>query len=153
MDLAKVMEDFLELAKKNGLSMKDGITILGRGLITIQGLSLIHIYYIGTIGIPQKGYVNRLIEKSDLVIAVGYDIVEYAPTKWNGDANLRIIHIDTSAAHINKLYEPVVEVVGDISESLFNIIRRTCRKDEPEYALKIRKRLIEENKNFEDRCV
>lgn len=38
MDLAKVMEDFLELAKKNGLSMKDGITILGRGLITIQGV-------------------------------------------------------------------------------------------------------------------
>lgn len=33
---------------------------------------------------------------------------------------------------------------------MFNIIRRTCRKDEPEYALKIRKRLIEENKDFED---
>lgn len=121
------------------------VTMMSKGIIPCDNK-----YYIGTIGIPQKGYVNRLIEKSDLVIAVGYDIVEYAPTKWNGDANLRIIHIDTSAAHINKLYEPVVEVVGDISESLFNIIRRTCRKDEPEYALKIRKRIIEENKNFED---
>lgn len=41
-----------------------------------------------TIGIPQKDYQNKIMEEADLVIAVGYDIVEYAPAKWNPEGKL-----------------------------------------------------------------
>ncbi|MBD7910737.1 MULTISPECIES: acetolactate synthase large subunit [Clostridium] len=121
------------------------MTMMSKGIIPCDNF-----YSIATIGIPQKDYANKLIENSDLVIAVGYDIVEYGPSKWNPDGHVEIIHIDTRPAHINKLYQPKVEVIGDISESLLNIKRRTTRKDEPEYALEIRKKIQDEYESYAD---
>ena len=59
-------------------------------------------YCMWTIGIPQRDYANILMDNADLIIAIGYDLVEYAPGKWNQDPDRKIIHIDTSAANINK---------------------------------------------------
>ena len=55
---------------------------------------------------------EEVLEQADLVIAVGYDIVELAPVKWNWDGNRRILHIDSRPAHVNKLYQPDTEVAG-----------------------------------------
>lgn len=49
-------------------------------------------YSMWTIGIPQKDYQNKIMEEADLVIAVGYDIVEYAPAKWNPEGKIDIVH-------------------------------------------------------------
>ena len=49
-------------------------------------------YSLWTIGIPQKDYQNKVLDMADLVIAVGYDIVEFAPGKWNGEGKHKIIH-------------------------------------------------------------
>ena len=46
---------------------------------------------VGTIGIPETDYPDKALVQADLVIAVGYDIVEFAPRKWNGDSSHRII--------------------------------------------------------------
>ena len=73
---------------------------------------------VGTIGIPETDYPDKALAQADLVIAVGYDIVEFAPRKWNGDSSHRIIHIDERATHVNKLYQPEIEVIGDISACL-----------------------------------
>lgn len=100
-------------------------------------------YYVGTVGIPYMDYENLVLDRADLIIAVGYDIVEYAPNKWNHGGH-RIIHIDTRAAHVNKLYQPEVEVVGDISESLTLIGNRTGPKEIPEYAVSVRKQICSE---------
>lgn len=121
------------------------VTMMSKGIIPCDNP-----YFISTIGIPQKDYVNKVIEKADLVIAVGYDIVEYAPSKWNPNGDIEIIHIDNSPAHINKLYQTKVEVVGDISESLLNISRRTTRKEEPKYALSIKEKIIAEYSSYSD---
>ena len=74
-------------------------------------------YSLWTIGIPQKDYVNQLFDRADVVIAIGYDIVECAPAKWGARENMTIVHIDSAPADVNKRYQPAVEVVGDISES------------------------------------
>ena len=97
-------------------------------------------YECGTIGIPQKDYPDALIEHADLVIAVGYDLVEYAPTKWNPKADHKILHIDAHTAQVNKLYQhkilhidahtaqvnklyqPNASVVGDIPHSLEKLV-------------------------------
>lgn len=120
-------------------------TMMAKGIIPFDNK-----YSMWTIGIPQKDYVNKIIEEADLVIAIGYDIVEYAPAKWNINGNIQIVHIDTSQAHINKLYQPVVEVVGDISDSLYNIMRRTSRKVEPIKALEIKEKMVAEHENYAD---
>ena len=61
-------------------------------------------YSMWTIGIPQKDYQNKILDEADLVIAVGYDIVEFAPGKWNEGGKHQILHIDQRPAHINMLY-------------------------------------------------
>lgn len=106
-------------------------------------------YSYGTIGIPQEDYQNILIKKADLIISIGYDIVEYAPKKWNiGGKNHSILHIDARPCHVNKLYQPNTEVVGDISNSLQQIAFRCNRMEEPEWAFEIRKIMQAENNSY-----
>ena len=104
-------------------------------------------YSLWTVGIPMEDYQTKILEKASLVIAIGYDIIEYAPAKWHlGNAD--IIHIDTMPADINKNYEPKVEVVGNIPNSLERIMEKAARLQEPKYALEIRKRMVEEHESY-----
>ena len=118
-------------------------TMMAKGVIPLDNK-----YSMWTVGIPQKDYQNKILEEADLVIAVGYDIVEYAPAKWNPEGKVQIIHVDMRPAHINKLYQPEVEVVGDISDSLLQIGRRTARHQEPETALEIKARMVAEHESY-----
>lgn len=118
-------------------------TMMAKGIIPFDNK-----YSMWTIGIPQKDYVNEIIEQSDLIITIGYDIVEYGPSKWNKNGKLKIIHIDTRPAHINKLYQPLVEIVGEISDSLYDIMRRTSRKVEPVKALEIKEKMVLEHESY-----
>ena len=101
-------------------------------------------YCMWTVGIPQRDYANLLLDGADLIIAIGYDLVEYAPGKWNHNPERKIIHIDTSATDINKLYQPEVEVVGDISNSVSWIQSYVKRTEDPVYDVKIKGKMEEE---------
>lgn len=114
-------------------------TMMAKGIISWDNP-----YSLWTIGIPQKDYVNKVIEDADLVITVGYDIVEYAPMKWNSTRDKKIIHIDARPAHINKYYQPVVDVIGNIPDSLQQITLNTVRDTIPVKALSIRERIVKE---------
>src|SRR5204863_6604982 len=59
---------------------------------------------------------------ADLVISVGYDLVEYAPAGWNPDGRKRIVHIDTQPAEVDAQYRPEVELIGDIEGSLRRLL-------------------------------
>jgi acetolactate synthase-1/2/3 large subunit len=58
------------------------------------------------------------LAEADVVLAVGYDLVEWAPKHWNADKARTIIHVDSTAAEIDAHYLPAIEVVGEIGESL-----------------------------------
>lgn len=105
---------------------------------------------IGTIGIPETDYPDTALSQADLVIAVGYDIVEFAPRKWNASSNHRIVHIDERVAHINKLYQPEVEVVGDISACLSRIAEKCRPCKTPDWAYRIRQERISDAKQYAD---
>lgn len=120
-------------------------TMMAKGIVSYENT-----YSMWTIGIPQKDYANVIMEKADLIIAVGYDIIEFAPTKWNKNDNHKIIHIDLRPAHINKLYQPEVEVIGDIGYSLNSIANRCTRTTEPQEALKIKKMMVDEHNSYAD---
>lgn len=106
-------------------------------------------YSLWTTGIPMADYQTKVLEKASVVIAIGYDIIEYAPAKWHAN-NADIIHIDTMPADINKTYQPIVEVVGNIPDSLTRIIEHAARLQEPTYALSIRRRMIDEHNSYAD---
>lgn len=58
------------------------------------------------------------LAEADLVIAVGYDLVEWVPEVWNRDRTKTILHVDSTAAEIDQNYLPAAEVVGEIGDSL-----------------------------------
>jgi acetolactate synthase-1/2/3 large subunit len=55
---------------------------------------------------------------ADVVIAVGYDPVEWAPARWNPPGRRRVVHVDFTAAEVDTRYQPAVEVVADVREAL-----------------------------------
>ena len=118
-------------------------TMMAKGMISYTSP-----YSLWTVGIPQKDYANRVLETADLLICVGYDIVEYAPQRINPTRKTPILHINTTPAHINKHYQTVCEVVGDISDSLHRITLRTHRTQEPTAALAIREQLVAEHESY-----
>ncbi|MCD8308836.1 MAG: acetolactate synthase large subunit, partial [Clostridia bacterium] len=106
-------------------------------------------YSMWTIGIPQRDYQNKIIEKSDLVIAVGYDIVEFAPSKWNKAGDKKIINIDARPAHINMLFQPETEVIGDISYSLQKLSEICNVKSVSEDIIAIKRDMVNEQALYE----
>lgn len=128
-----------------GLKIPVVNTMMAKGIVPMDSP-----YAMMTIGIPQKDYANLILESADLVIAVGYDLVEFSPTSWNSAGKTNIVHIGRLPAHTNKCYQCTVEVVGDLTESLNSILRRTTRKTEPEEALKIKAKFLEEKKQYEN---
>lgn len=114
-------------------------TMMAKGIIPMDNR-----YSMETMGIPQRDFQNVMLDNSDLVIAVGYDIVEFSPSKWNRTQNHKIIHLDVRPAHIHSLYQPQVQVVGDISDSLEKIAVRCHRENEPELFFRLKELMLED---------
>ena len=71
-----------------------------------------------TIGLGNRDRMSVLIDESDLVITLGFDMVEYHPKLWNPKCNKTIIHADMLPAEIDKNYHPQIELIGDVSHTL-----------------------------------
>ncbi|MFT4050372.1 MAG: acetolactate synthase large subunit, partial [Solirubrobacterales bacterium] len=96
-------------------------TFMGKGIIDYDDeLSL------GTTGLQAGDYSLAGFDEADLVIAVGYDLVEHAPEKWNPNGDKKIIVIDTKAAEIDAHFMHEIELIGDIYHIL-NILTEECR--------------------------
>lgn len=109
-------------------------TFMGKGVIRYT-----HPLALWAVGLQQRDYISCGFDRADLVIAIGYDLVEYSPKKWNPDGKIPILHIGMTPAEVDSSYIPLIEVVGDISDSLKEILYRADRtgKHEP-YALELR---------------
>jgi len=117
-------------------------TFMGKGA---AGVAYDHNLY--TIGLQSRDHVTCAIEESDLIIAVGYDIVEYSPYFWNSDGEKTIIHIDFQPAEVDYWYHPEVEVVADIASTLWELNQRiddSFDRSRGEYALKHRRMILQD---------
>ena len=100
-----------------GLHLPVAVTFMGKGAIDDRShLSLL------AVGLQARDHVLTGFDRSDLVIAVGYDLVEYAPSRWNPDGRKAIIHIDTAPAEVDAAYRPDVELIGDIEGTLRRLL-------------------------------
>lgn len=91
-----------------------------------------HANALGTLGFMQHDYVNFGFDAADLVIAIGYDLVEYPPARWNPERNKRILHVHQTPAEVDANYELAVGVQGSIAATLDAIVERKpgCAKPE-----------------------
>ncbi len=81
-------------------------------------------YCLFTAGLQAKDLIVQAIDKSDLVITLGFDMVEYHPSLWNADCSKDIIHFDFLPTEIDDHYHPHTEVVGDLAHSLWMLSER-----------------------------
>ncbi len=106
----------------NKLDIPVANSFMGKGAIPYTNpLSL------WTVGLQQRDTISCAFEQTDLLIVVGYDLIEYSPKKWNPNGEIPIVHIGINPAEIDSSYIPLVEVVGDIADSLSEIVKRTDR--------------------------
>jgi acetolactate synthase-1/2/3 large subunit len=73
---------------------------------------------LGTIGMKARDLPWFAFEKADLIISIGYDMVEYPPELWNPGGDKMLIHIDALPAEVDECYILSVGVLGDIPHSL-----------------------------------
>lgn len=74
--------------------------------------------FFGRVGLFRNQPGDQLLKHADLVIAVGYDPIEYEPRNWNNEGDANIILIDSMRAEVDKNFQPERELVGDISQTL-----------------------------------
>ncbi len=77
-----------------------------------------------TVGLQARDYPAIAIEKSDLVISLGYDMVEYHPRLWNPQGSHRIVHCDFIPSEVDENYRTEVEVIGDLAHTLWMLNER-----------------------------
>jgi len=109
-------------------------TFMGKGVIPYT-----HPLALWSVGLQQRDFITCGFDNTDLVIAIGYDLIEFSPKKWNPEGNLPIIHIGANQSEIDSSYIPTVEVLGDISDSLMEILKVADRqiRDNP-YAISLK---------------
>jgi acetolactate synthase I/II/III large subunit len=104
-------------ALARGLHVPVAVTFMGKGAIDDRShLSLM------AVGLQARDHVLSGFDRADLVVSVGYDLVEYAPRQWNPDGTKRIVHIDTTPAEVDAAYRPEVELIGDIDGALGRLL-------------------------------
>jgi acetolactate synthase I/II/III large subunit len=107
-------------ALAKGLHLPVAATFMGKGAIDDRShLSLM------AVGLQARDHVLTGFDRADLVIAIGYDLVEYAPARWNPGGTKRIIHIDTQPAEVDADYQPEIELIGDIGGALEELLAAT----------------------------
>jgi acetolactate synthase-1/2/3 large subunit len=81
-------------------------------------------YCLYTVGLGNKDLISRAIDDADLVIALGFDMVEYHPQLWNPNGDKTIIHADFLAAEIDEHYHPEIELIGDLAHAMWMLNER-----------------------------
>lgn len=105
------------LAELTGIGV--ACTFMGKGSIDRDSEHCLF-----TIGLQSRDVVSCAVDAADVVIAVGYDLVEYPPALWNTGADKQIVHIDFEPAEVDQCYQVDVEVVGDVAHALWALNER-----------------------------
>ncbi len=104
-----------ELIEKTGIYFIT--TQMGKGIIDERSA-----YSLGTAALSDHDYLHCAIDRADVIINVGHDLVEKPPFFMN-QGGMQVIHINYSPADIDEVYFPQHEVIGDIGTSLAQLLQ------------------------------
>jgi len=107
-------------------------TFMGKGVLSDRDPRSLFVAGLGT-----DDHISAALEHADVVMAVGYDLIEWFPNRWNPKQDKTIIHIDFEPAEVDNHYRAEVEIVCDIAAALWelnDLIGSSVRFDVPEFA-------------------
>jgi len=79
------------------------------------GVAVLEDHYLGRVGLFRNQPGDVVLANADVLVAVGYDAVEYDPVLWNVDVERTVVHIDTVPADVDNHYQPVLELRGSVA--------------------------------------
>ncbi|MFW5906587.1 MAG: acetolactate synthase large subunit, partial [Desulfobia sp.] len=137
-----------EFSEKTGIGVVS--TFMGKGAVPRKSP-----YCLFTIGLQTRDYTWDAVNDADLVITLGYDLVEYPPAIWNQcDRPVRIIHVDFLPAEADDYYRVDLEVVGDLKNTLEVMNKLLERNSAPEFTLsyqkELREKMLEDFRQYKD---
>ena len=119
-------------------------TFMAKGVIPFR-----HPMALGSVGLQAHDYVSVGFDRADVIVCVGYDLVEYHPHLWHPTRDRIIIHVDSSPAEVDAHYDVEIGVVGDIKHSLTRIA--ALAKPQAGHTLRpLREALIEDMNQHRD---
>ena len=140
--VARGKADAALVAFAEKLNLPVATTFMAKGSIPFS-----HSHCLGAVGLAATDYVSCGFDRADVVVCVGYDIVEYHPYLWNKDKRAKIVHIDSSAAEVDEHYIVECGVAGDIGMAL-NGITDLARPRAEFQAAAIRETIINETAEY-----
>jgi acetolactate synthase-1/2/3 large subunit len=107
-------EALLNFAEKLNIPVVN--TFMTKGVIPAS-----HQLSLGTVGLKAHDYVLCAFDRADLIICVGYDMVEYHPHPWNPEKRRNIIHFSAIPAEVDEHYTVALEVQGHVGSALRSV--------------------------------
>jgi acetolactate synthase I/II/III large subunit len=131
-----VSKELTNLVNKTGIYVVH--TQMGKGILSDELEQSLF-----AVGIHKQDYVNCGINKADLIITIGYNIIEYPPSVWNKGCRKKIININYNTSENEQHFNPEIDIIGYIPHSLRKIQTLFEEKKEYPYFKKIRKLVLE----------
>ena len=122
-----IWKELREFVERTGIHVVH--TQMGKGVLSDESP-----YSLFATGIHKRDYVNCGIDRADVIITVGFSIVEYPPYVWNSGLDKKIINIDFVEAEVDRYYDPQIEIVGDVSVALRQLTPKVKRRDDKLFA-------------------
>jgi len=116
---ADCCDALVEFAEK--LNIPVATTFMAKGAIPDS-----HRLSLGTVGLQAHDYVSCGFDRADVIICIGYDLVEYPPNLWHRSADRKIVHIDTHPAEVDAYYEVADGALGDFRITLAEVAGRAA---------------------------
>ncbi|MDH7509315.1 MAG: acetolactate synthase large subunit [Methanomassiliicoccales archaeon] len=119
---AHAEDEFREFAR--ALNIPVAHTWMGSGLIPFDDPLSLH-----TVGLRTHDFMRRAFELSDLVITIGYDVLEFQPVFWNVGKKKKIVYIGASYAETAPKFSPDIQLIGNMKKNLSLLTSCGTRKD------------------------
>lgn len=104
-------------------------TQMGKGVVDER-----HDLCLGTAALSSNDFLHDAIDKADLIINVGHDVVEKPPF-FMEQGGKKVIHINFFSAEVDPVYFPHLDVLGDIAASIWEIQEKITVQNHWDFSL------------------
>tara|TARA_R110002072_G_scaffold23712_1_gene81478 strand:+ start:361 stop:2001 length:1641 start_codon:yes stop_codon:yes gene_type:complete len=109
---SKALQAFID---KTGIPFFN--TQMGKGVVDER-----HPKFLGTAALSADDFLHCAIDRADLIINVGHDVIEKPPF-FMEEGGTKVIHINFFPAQVDTVYFPQLNVIGDIASSVIHIAK------------------------------
>ena len=109
----KTSESLSKFIEKTGIYFFN--TQMGKGVVDER-----HEQFIGTAALSDHDYLHCAINRADLIINIGHDVIEKPPF-FMEEGGTKVIHINFFPAQVDDVYFPQLNIIGDIASSIVKL--------------------------------